>query len=794
MSTQPLTKQSSARTIIDLALNTHTEKDAKAVNNLIAVNVGARYLRPLGDRANNHGMLGGALRSYDALLVELPINGVDSVLEYKARQAYPELAMHQMPWSTPREAARELFAQEDKDTVGKLVQVHTYPADKHPTKSKMITPVVRDVGVGLTPAMVPESVFYLGSKYKDDILWQHGAYGMGGAITFRNAKMIVLVTRRRPELLESGEEDRITVAVCEWQEHTKGMGLYYLVTSDWKNNNNAEPWSTPASNFEGFEPGLHLALVGFRTKKFHKSRTDRDSMEIMLQTRVSDPVLPIGIHNHVAKGDHFKVPEGNKKVFENNPREDRTDGNDILLVEVGTVVYRLPVRWHVFRNGPNADIGGMRTFVWDKQAVHFTNNGYAHRHWSQQELRIKAQKLTQVWDRLHVIVETDPLPISERTRLYTADRSAMRDTPIADFLERALATFLQTNERLLELNGELIRERLSSGKSGRSTRNIAEKIARALNVKGFGSLGSGDQTNSVVARPNKKPPKKLYPNPTSLEGPNSVWAVPGISKHINLHLNASDDFMPNRGRLTVRSTSTQITQNHISVGELRKGCIRIQLAVPSTCRPGNHFKLIFEINNWVLASGGTAAGNSLTWETDVSVVELAPAAPKPTPSKKRKKKRKGKGKRTDIGQLVAVIWKPVDTFDSWNKSVPGHVDYVPASDLATHAEYAELAALGNTEVQTVWLNEDYTPLEKYIQGRVVSRGASSNAIEQSRDRYVLGIGVALVDLANNKREAERNGSPYDEEHYKHGRHAAAQGVIAMLPEYDALIKAAGIDE
>ncbi len=158
MSTQPLLKQNSARIIIDLALNAHTEKDAKAVNDLIVSNVEARFVRPLGDRANNHGMMGGALPSYDALLVELPINGVDSVLEYRARQIYPRLSMNEMPWRTPREAASELFAQEDKDALGQMVQIHTYPADKYPTKSRKITPVIRDFGVGLTPAMaVPET-------------------------------------------------------------------------------------------------------------------------------------------------------------------------------------------------------------------------------------------------------------------------------------------------------------------------------------------------------------------------------------------------------------------------------------------------------------------------------------------------------------------------------------------------------------------------------------------------------------------------------------------------------------
>ncbi|MCS6760276.1 MAG: hypothetical protein MO852_16110, partial [Candidatus Devosia euplotis] len=357
MNSQLAILQSEARTIIEAALTARTVNEAKAVNALIANSVGERFTRPLADRANNHGMMGGALPSYDALLVELPINGIDSVLEYHARRKYPHLSASEMPWKTPRQAAQELFAGEDKSKPGELVQLHTYPADSRPSKSHRITAVVRDFGVGLTPALVPETIFHLGSKYKDDILWQHGAYGLGGAITYRNAQMVVLVSRRRPELLGPGEEDRITVAVCEWQEHTKGMGLYYLVSSDWRQNTEAEPWSVPASEFDDFEPGLHLALIGFQTKKFYRSRTDRDSVEVMLQTRISDPVLPVGVQNHVAKGDHFKVPAGNRNVFENNPRDYRVDMEDELLVQVGSKAYKLPLRWHVFKNGPNADVG-----------------------------------------------------------------------------------------------------------------------------------------------------------------------------------------------------------------------------------------------------------------------------------------------------------------------------------------------------------------------------------------------------------------------------------------------------
>ena len=312
-------------------------------------------------------------------------------------------------------------------------------------------------------------------------------------------------------------------------------------------------------------------------------------------------------------------------------------------------------------------------------------------------------------------------------------------------------------------------------------------------MKGFGTSKRSVSGGNGIQRPTKKPPCKLFSNPTTLEGPNVISAVPGTTKHINLYVNAIDEFMPGRGQLTAKATSTKVTEKHFSISnKLRKGKVRCQLAVPSSLEPGDTFKIVWEIRNWHIASGGIAAGSDLRWETKVRIVQKIPVSvSKPSNDEKTKGK---KGGQPDEGEIVAVVWKKVDAFDEWNKSVPGHVDNVPAKMLATLQNYSELAALGEQEIQTIWLNEDYTKLTEYTQGRITSKGASQQAIESARERYTLGVGVALVELANKKSEAEKSGTPYNDEHYRHGRHAAAQGVISMLPEYDALVAAAGISE
>lgn len=696
--------------IVGRALNARTVSDVDEISLQITSDIGAKYERPVGDRASNHGLMGAGVSSYDALLVEVPINGVDSVIEAEARRRYPNKNLADLQWESPRQAVEALFAGRSKEHLGQYVQLRTFAADPHPSKSKLITAVVRDHGVGLTPKQIPETIFHLGSKYKDSVLWLHGAYGLGGAMTFRNAERVVLVTRRQPELLADGEEDLISVAVCEWKQHVKGTGLYYLTTTAWPENEDAACWSTPAANYPEFDPGLHLALISYGTKKVNSKRSGRDSVELMLQTRLPDPVMPIGVHNHVARRDHFKVPEGNLRVFNNNPRKDRLDGNGRLLIEVDEHVYKLPVRWHVFMNGPNADIGGMRTFVWDLQAVLFTSNGQAHKHWSQQELRSQAPKLSQLWNRLHVVVDVDPLPITERVQLFTPDRSTFRDTDVAEILQRKLANYLETNKDLDELNGKIIRQKLSEGRSERSTRSVANKIAKALEVRGFGFAGRKKGGRNAVDKPRKRPPAKLYPNPTTLEGPVHVLAVPGSTRHIELHLNAQDNFIPNRGRLDISSSEPDVTPQHFDFDDLRKGRLRLQLAVPAKLLPGTSFQLNFQVKDWLLAAGGLAVNGTLKWQTQVRVVEKYPdrkKVRKKSAKPKRLQKGQGKSEQPAQGNLVAVLWKDGDTFEDWN-------DLPPINRSIRAEDFPIILNRGRSsdEAQAIYRRADHFDLER----------------------------------------------------------------------------------
>jgi hypothetical protein len=199
-----------AREIIEAALDARTVADARQVDELIAAEIGSRFERPVGDRVNNHGLLATS-GSYDFKLIENVTNMQDAVLERAAAERFGELRT--VPYATPHQAADDLLAGHTEAELGRRASVNFYEADEPARRSKRLTAIFRDTGCGIEPSYVAKSIFALGSAHKEKTFWQQGAFGIGGATTFRNADSIVLVSRRAPEM-NAHETSSSSRSVC----------------------------------------------------------------------------------------------------------------------------------------------------------------------------------------------------------------------------------------------------------------------------------------------------------------------------------------------------------------------------------------------------------------------------------------------------------------------------------------------------------------------------------------------------------------------------------------------------
>jgi len=771
---------SNATRIIEAALAARSVHDAEAVQGLIANEIGRRFERPVGDRVNNFGLIstGG---SYDHKLIENVTNMHDALLERYAARRFGDLGA--VPYGSPREAAEALFAEVDQSELARQATVELCHAGAPAKTTKRVTASFRDEGCGIEPDDVARTIFALGSAHKSKARWQQGAFGIGGAITFRNADAIVLVSRCAPEL--SPREDRIVVAVVLWRPSDKGKGLHYLVTSDWREgeNTHAEPWSAPASAYPQFAPGTYLALISYGTEHIHTVTAHADSpksFERIVDTRLFRPVTPTRVTNHLIRDDHPRGHRGLGRRFDENPRADRREDEGLLPYRFGGKTYQLPIRFYYFESEAGSTKGQKANFVAAGHTLVFTSNGQVHHHWGASEFR-DATGLMRLGEHVLVVVETDPLPIKLRTDFFTADRSGVRASAEALRLEQDVAGFLRDWDELKKINGELIEQSLR-GEDGRETINISRQISRAyaLKMRGFGLSANGGGTSGGRGGNGSRKKIDLYPDPTMLEGPEHVLAEQGKTKSIRLVVNATSSFFESgRGELSIACAHPDIGTDEITIGSLRDGRVRVMIAVPEDAKLGE-FDLVAGIYDWERASGGL--GTSLEWQIRLEIVdEIRP----PEPSTNGRRSRTGKE-----GPQVALFWRNGDEI-GLTPSSPGKVEPVPASILAKVAEYAELAPLGDKPVLTIYLNNDYSPFKRYLAAR--QRDLTSSKVSHAKNRYAVDVGVAMLVLENDRQRRLTRGEALDEALLEVAHDAAAQGALSILPYFDEITKQAGIE-
>lgn len=764
--------QLQATKAVRAAIAARNAAEARAVQDAIAAVVGARHQRPVGDRWNNIGILTASGSSYDHKVLEVATNMQDAVVELRALLRYKSLEL--VPYKTPHEAAADLLGGVEPRQRAGLV---TMTLDDAGHGKKRVTVVARDRGCGISPSAMPKTIFQVGAGHKNGFDWLQGNFGLGGATTFRNAEAVVVVSRRHPELLKPGEEDVVAVAVVQWERFRTTESAFYLVTSEWTEPGDvANPLSVPASWVPEFEPGTHVALIGYGTEGLARRSGDERSFDTVLNTRLFRPVIPVRYQNNIIR-DRYEYLYGLEQRLDDNAPAPAMEGRDTLPFSVDGTTYHLPLRFRIFAR--RGEPGERRKFVAYGHSVVITSNGQVHSHWSGEEFRLRT-RLKKLYDRVLVVVESDALPLEVRTSLFTADRSQLVKTDHALRLEREIAAFLDEWAALVDANSALIREAIAGGGSDRPTLELARKIARNMKLRGFGvGLGTGNRGGKGGGRkpPEPTPPEFLYDDPTHFEGPEEVEVVAGRSRGIYFKLNAKDGFVPRRATFSVTCDHPDIGLNEVTTGELTGGRIRVSVSVPEGADLGL-YKLTADVDDWAPTRGGL--GQRMLWTTKLNVV--AEQRPKPPGGGAAGSGSSGASEGNDI----ALLWKTEDDMEDWDAATVGEVMMVPAPDLAKERqEYSDLAAL-DVEVPTLVLNRTYSHLKAYIQLR--AQDLTNAGTDDARDRYALGVGLAMLILHRDEERAATQGTVRSPSERRAALEAAARGVLSVLPEYDRLAK------
>ena len=160
-----------------------------------------------------------------------------------------------------------------------------------------------------------------------------------------------------------------------------------------------------------------------------------------------------------------------------------------------------------------------------------------------------------------------------------------------------------------------------------------------------GGGGAGGAGGTGGARQRKK--VEVYPDPTALEGPDTLIVEDGKKRTFEYMLNAEDAFLSSgRGVLEFETDHPVIdVQTGIVVRNLRDGYVKVQLVVPEGAAEGT-FKLTATLAGWQKSSGGL--GPVLTYETALEVVDEI--------QNSGGNKTKSTGDKAADGAQVAVLW------------------------------------------------------------------------------------------------------------------------------------------
>lgn len=767
--------------IITAALSARTNADVNKLEAMLVQALGART-RFLGDQEANWSSVSSPADPV-SVLFERATNMFDAVIEREAETrkqrnlASPAAAAHSF-FGVPKEGVGEMPGK-DRERLAADCLLSVLDSDDPRNKP---TFAFRDRGVGLTPTEMPDTILSLQQSNKLRKAYAHGIFGKGGSSTSAFSDATIIVARKQPALLD-GAEDRIGVAVVH-EDEAADMGLPFL-----RYNVGADdlPYSVPATDYPQFEAGVYVAHVNYQAGKMGvQNWTNEESIYAYAETILFNPTLPYQL-NDARTGAANQRPEDRQKPSVVSGLRQRLeglkpdDGNIIERSDWQTVAVAgagdVRLRWWLFK-----DPDKRRTRVAKGYVVAFTLNGQVHHAWDNPRFQQLIERRRRVGQRLFVEVECDAIELRMRPKVFDSFRAQVRRGPEGRALEAAVVAAIESDPDLDEAEDAFVKETLT-GATQRISAAFRKRLNAALKSKVPGLIaGKGTGPGRPPRPPKAKRPEELYDEPTTFTGPEEVTLLLGGRATVFMEANAVDGFVPNKGNIDLEGAGLLPLK---SLGDLRKGRLQLTLeAVPGMVEGEVEIDVVL---TWVRKNGGLGR---LPWQIKLDVVtKIEPRAPtKPT----------GTGpKPANDGGDVALIW--VQDPATYPMDMVGELTELKGDLLASkNPDYADLKGVEDL-VTTIVLNVDFAEWRAYL--RSIGKNASDAALDIRRERYALASGVVIANLmAGEKKigrkhlswEAKQNGTeepptPMSDEQQRRALAEAAQGIIALMPDFDVLL-------
>ncbi len=446
--------------------------------------------RPVGDNEANYGLINIGSDAGKAL-IERVTNALDGVIEREALRQLGKKKQGTVP-ASPREAV-ELWFLVPGGRVANLGD----PAKRQPLADNVVVTLldgdhkrrpsvmIRDLGVGLTPSLIPTTILSLSGTNKIDKLYLAGAYGQGGstALAF-SPHGALIVSRRQSDLLNDGQTDLIAITFARYEEldpaKNKNGRYAYLVTK------NRDIPHVPAALLPEFDPGTCVIHFNLGIDRYSARMTQlTGSLWWLLQNALFDPVLPIWAEDTRAgilggKERERRTIAGNftRLTDDRRDRIEHSDSVDVHLEHAsGSTVVKINY-WVIRSKGDGGSAQPIDAYVDPYQPIAYTYFGQTH---GTDERRFTAERLQLPYLAKFLIlqVELDHLLPAARRELLSSTRDRLKRTPFFFEMREKICAALSEDDELIRLN-EIRKEDLLSRHSDKDRERMRQRFAQLM--------------------------------------------------------------------------------------------------------------------------------------------------------------------------------------------------------------------------------------------------------------------------------------------------------------------------
>ncbi len=466
---------------------------------------------PVGDRPNNRGVIELSADPGRAL-VERLTNAIDAAIEgeHRQRNGVPECR-------SPKEAASAWFNVPE----GGLSELT--PAQRRGLANRVSLTllagearearvvIVRDTGIGLTPAEMPGTILSLNASNKIQKHYLAGTYGQGGSATFAVSRYTLIASRTAGQ----ASVGFTVVKFLDLPAEEYKTGHYVYFTTD-------GAITEADAEALNFVPGTLARHVGYDLSRY-PSPLGPNSIYGLLNEVLFDPVLPVWLdsqlhgYRRVIKGSrnalNGAVDEGDAE------RRGPTLSHSVRLYYVGLGDFgRIGFEYWVLERPTRQNKKPSAAFVNPSKPILLTLHGQTHAELSQVLIR-KAAELPHLTQRLICHIDCNHLTAEAKRALFVSNREDARRGIVYEMIEQELVRVLKSDDELKRLNAEA-REEGAREQDEAVRQQMRREVARLLRIQGLpvaedegAEAGGGER---VEDRP-PGPPRPPRPAPTPIE-------------------------------------------------------------------------------------------------------------------------------------------------------------------------------------------------------------------------------------------------------------------------------------